>query len=96
MTGETKRQSLCYKEGEEIAMPHIEIKCYPGRSDAKKKMLADKIAKDVVEIFKTEESSVSVAIYDVPQEEWKEQVWDRAIAPNIESLYKKPGYDYND
>ena len=37
-------------------------------------------------------SSVSVAIKDVPEEDWKEKVWDASIAPNMEELYKKPGY----
>lgn len=77
-------------------MPHIDIKCYVGRTEAQKKMLAEKIAKDVVEIFETEESSVSIAIHDVLPEEWKEKVWDSEIAPNIGELYKEPGYDYND
>ncbi len=77
-------------------MPHIEIKCYPGRTKEQKKALAEKITEDVVNIFKTEESSVTVAIYDVSQEEWKEQVWDKQIGPNLGNLYKEPGYDYND
>ena len=77
-------------------MPHIEIKCYPGRTKEQKKALAEKITEDVVTIFKTEESSVSVAIYDVSQDEWKEQVWDKQIAPNLGKLYKEPGYDYDD
>lgn len=76
-------------------MPHIDIKCYSGRTDAQKKMLAEKIAKDVAEIFETEESSVSVAIHDIMQEEWKEQVWDKEIAPNLGKLYKEPGYNYD-
>ena len=77
-------------------MPHIEIKCYPGRTEEQKKALAEKITEDVVTIFKTEESNVSVAIYDVSQDEWQEEVWDKQIAPNLGSLYKEPGYDYND
>lgn len=77
-------------------MPHIEIKCYPGRTDAQKKLLADKIAQDVAEIFKTEEGCVSVAIEDIPEQEWKERVWDRKIVPQQELLYRKPEYDYND
>ena len=37
-------------------------------------------------------SGVSVAIKDVPQEEWKEKVWDKSIIPYEKYLYKKPGY----
>lgn len=76
-------------------MPHVEIKCYSGRTEAQKKKLAEKIAKDIAEIFETEESSISVAICDVRQEDWKEQVWDKEIEPKRGNLYKEPGYDYN-
>ena len=76
-------------------MPHIDIKCYSGRTEEQKKRLADKIAEDVAEIFETKPESVSVAIEDVQQEDWKEQVWDREIAPKRGRLYKEPGYDYD-
>lgn len=76
-------------------MPHIDIKCYPGRTEEQKKRLAERIAEDVAEIFGTKLSSVSVAIEDVQQEDWKEQVWDREIAPKRGRLYKEPGYDYD-
>ncbi|MGN0401299.1 MAG: tautomerase PptA [Acetatifactor sp.] len=75
-------------------MPHIDIKCYPGRTEEQKNKLAERIAEDVAEIFGTKLSSVSVAIEDVQQEDWKEQVWDREIAPKRGRLYKEPGYDY--
>jgi len=73
-------------------MPHIEVKCYPGRTEEQKSLLAQKIAEDVSEIFGSGMSTISVAIRDVPQEDWKEQVWDRDIVPNEALLYKKPGY----
>lgn len=73
-------------------MPHIEIKCYPGRTDAQKQQLADKIALDVAELFDTKLSSVSIAIKDVSPEDWKAQVWDANIVPDEEHLFKKPGY----
>lgn len=73
-------------------MPHINIKCYPGRTEEQKKECAEKIAKAVSEALGCKMSSISVAINDVKQEEWKEKVWDTEIAPDMEKLYKKPGY----
>ena len=37
-------------------------------------------------------STVSVAIKDVPEEQWKEKVWDAHIVPDEPYLYKKSGY----
>ena len=48
-----------------------------------------------VEILGCDTSSVSVAIKDVPQEDWKEKVWDADIVPDGKYLYKKPGYTYD-
>lgn len=73
-------------------MPHINIKCYPGRTEEQKKECAEKIAMAVSEALGCKMSSISVAINDVKQEEWKEKVWDTEIAPDMEKLYKKPGY----
>jgi len=73
-------------------MPHVEIKCFPGRTDEQKKKCADKIAEDIADILGCSVSSVSVAIIDVPEEEWKEKVWDTDIIPNEKYLYKKSGY----
>ncbi|MGI6188328.1 MAG: 4-oxalocrotonate tautomerase [Clostridiales bacterium] len=75
-------------------MPHVEIKCYPGRTEEQKKKCADKIAEDLVEILGCSISSVFVAIKEIPEEEWKEKVWDVDIAPNEKYLYIKPGYTY--
>lgn len=75
-------------------MPHVEIKCFSGRTDEQKRKCAEKVAEDVAEILGCEISSVSVAIKDVLKEEWKEKVWDENITPDKEYLYKKPGYTY--
>ena len=73
-------------------MPHVEIKCYPGRTESKRKC-ADKIAEDLVK-FLDAAYRVFVAIKEIPEEEWKEKVWDVDIAPNEKYLYIKPGYTY--
>lgn len=73
-------------------MPHVEIKCYPGRTEERKRRLAEKIAEDVAEILELNVSSVSVAIKEIPKDDWKEKVWDVSIVPDDEYLYKKPGY----
>ncbi|WP_130838531.1 tautomerase PptA [Lachnoclostridium sp. Marseille-P6806] len=73
-------------------MPHIVIQCFPGRTEEQKKQCAEKIADVVADTLGCKTSSVSVAITDVPEEEWKEKVWDKQIVPELTNLYKKPGY----
>jgi 4-oxalocrotonate tautomerase len=75
-------------------MPHVEIKCYPGRTEEQKKKCAEKIAEVVADTLGCKVSSVSVAVIDIPEEEWKEKVWDVDIIPNEKDLYIKPGYTY--
>lgn len=73
-------------------MPHIEIQCYPGRTEEQKQKCAEEIAKVVTETMGCELKSVSVSIKEVQKEDWKEKVWDKIILKEEECLYKKPGY----
>lgn len=75
-------------------MPHVEIKCFPGRTEEQKKKCAEKVAGDVAEILGCEVSSVSVAIKDVDEKDWKEKLWDKNIVAEKDFLYKTPGYTY--
>lgn len=38
------------------------------------------------------EGAVSVAIEEVAENEWMDKVYEAEIRPNLERLYKKPGY----
>lgn len=73
-------------------MPHVEIKCYPGRTEGQKKLCAEKIAEDIAQTLGCGLESVSVAIKEVQQEDWKKEVWDAQIVADKEVLYKTPGY----
>ena len=72
-------------------MPHVEIKCFPGRTEEQKTRCAEEVTKAIAETMGCNESSVSVAIKEIAQDDWKSQVWDTQIAP-YNNLYKKPGY----
>lgn len=76
-------------------MPHVEVKCFPGRTEQQKRRCAEKIAEDVSKILGCKISSVSVAIKDVNEENWKEEVWDKNIIADKACLYKEPGYTYD-
>ena len=76
-------------------MPHVEIKCFSGRTEEQKIRCAEKVANDIAEILGCEISSVSVAIKDVDENDWKEDVWDKNIIADKDYLYKKPGYTYD-
>lgn len=73
-------------------MPHVEIKCFPGRTEEQKRLCAEKVAENIAEILGCNTSSVSVAIKEVSEDNWKEKVWDAYITPDEKYLYKKPGY----
>ena len=73
-------------------MPHINVKCYPGRTEEQKKKLAEKITQDVIEILGAKESNISVSIQDIQPEKWKADVVEKEILPNKDFLYKTPGY----
>lgn len=73
-------------------MPHVEIKCFPGRTKEQKSECANKVAEAVAEAMGCNLSSVSVAIKDVDSTDWKTKVWDACIVPDEEYIYKKPGY----
>lgn len=76
-------------------MPHVEIKCFSGRTEEQKRRCAKKVAEDISEILGCEISCVSVAIKDVDRKNWKEEVWDKNIIPEKEYLYKEPEYNYD-
>ena len=72
-------------------MPHVVIKCFPGRTEEQKTKCAEEVTKAIAETMGCNESSVSVDIKEIAQDDWKDQVWDKEILP-LENLYKKPGY----
>ena len=73
-------------------MPHVEIKCYPGRTEEVKQKCADKVAADVAELLGCNLSSVSVSIKEIEQNDWKDKVFDGQIMADKDSLYVAPGY----
>ena len=74
-------------------MPHVIVKLYPGRTEEQKKRLADEIVRDVVEIAKCAEKSVSVAIEEVHPDDWTEKVYRPDILDKTQTLYREPGYN---
>lgn len=73
-------------------MPHIDIKCFPrDLNDDEKAALAADITDVIVRHLQSKDSSVSVALKEIAPEAWQ-AVWDAEIAPQMDTLIKKPGY----
>ena len=66
-------------------MPHVNIKCYPGKTEEQKRKLAEKI---------TGEEGISIVIEEIPEEKWENIVWKKEISNKREMLYKAPGYSF--
>ena len=73
-------------------MPHVIVKLWPGKSEAQKTRLAERIAKDVMEVLDYGEEWVSVALEEVPASEWAAKVYEPDIVNGRGRLYKRPGY----
>ena len=73
-------------------MPHINVKMYPGCTEEQKKQIAQEITKAIMTIAQKPEAAISIAIEEVAEIDWMNTVYDQDIRPNMEKLYKKPGY----
>lgn len=84
---------LQFRNQKQQTMPHVIIKMLAGRTDEQKKQLANEITKVVMTQTGNTAEAVSVAIEDVAQNDWTNKVYKIDILPQLEKLYKKPGYD---
>lgn len=74
-------------------MPHIDVKFFPRElNEEQQQALANELSDVIVRHLQSKESSVSVALQQVQPDDWKSQVWDKEIAPVLDTLAKKPGY----
>lgn len=73
-------------------MPHVIVKLYPGESEEQKAKLAEELTKTITSITGKPEAAVSIAIEEVDEDVWMDKVYAAEIKPNLEKLYKKPGY----
>ncbi len=73
-------------------MPHVIIKLWPGRTEKQKAGLSKKITEALIDSLDVPDSSISVAIEEIPEKKWKEMVYDPDIAGKKDLLYKEPGY----
>lgn len=64
-------------------MPHIAITLFPGRNEATKRDIAEKMQQQYVETFGTDAAAVSVSIVEVPAEEFTETVQERYRADDL-------------
>lgn len=74
-------------------MPRVVIKMFPGRTQEQKEKLSKLITQAVMESIGVEEKSISIAVEEVPREDWVEQVYKPDIEGKADTLLKKPGYN---
>ena len=73
-------------------MPHLIVKLAKGRSDDVKQKLADQLTIAMVDVLGIDANAVSIAMEDVPREDWMEQVYRPDIEAAADRLLKRPGY----
>lgn len=73
-------------------MPHVIVKLWPGKSEAQKKRLAERITLDVMDVLDDGEESISVAMEEIKSRDWAEKVYKPDIVGKPDQIYKKPGY----
>ena len=74
-------------------MPHVIVKLSPGKPEQQKERLAERIAKDAMDVLNYGEESVSFGFEEISSKDWKEKVYKPDITDKWDKLYKKPGYE---
>lgn len=73
-------------------MPHVIVKLWPGKSEAQKKEMTQKIVDAVTSSLGYGDESVSVGLEEISPSDWKEMVYQPDIMDGSGELYKTPGY----
>jgi 4-oxalocrotonate tautomerase len=73
-------------------MPHVIVKVWTGNNEEVKSLMAKKVARALVDSMGIPEESVSVAIEEIPKENWALEVYKPDILEKPESIYFRPGY----
>lgn len=58
-------------------MPHIAVSLYPGRDNATKRDIAEKLQQFYVDTFGADQEAVSVSIVEIPGEDFSQTIHDR-------------------
>jgi 4-oxalocrotonate tautomerase len=77
---------------EEIAVPHVIVKLWPGKSEKQKRKLAEEITRSVMSTLHYGAESISVAFEEVEARHWATKVYQTHIVGHEDELYKKPDY----
>ena len=74
-------------------MPHITLECYPkGLSEQELQAFADDLTAFVGERLNTPSEYITIDFKELDEQAFKAEIWDKKIAPNRESLLRKPEY----
>ncbi len=74
-------------------MPHITVQCYPKHlTDAEFARFIQELTQLAEKHLHASEGDISIYYKEIPETDWKEEVWDKVIAPHLLHLAKKPGY----
>ncbi len=74
-------------------MPHIDIKCYPKHlTENEMKAFITELTQVAGKHLKSGDEYISISYKEIPAEQWKDEVFDKEIRPNIGKLAKDPGY----
>lgn len=75
-------------------MPHINIKSYPkGLTETQLQDFANELTALASKHLNTPAEYISIDYTAVPEDEWKEKVYDTEIKPNRAHLLKQPQYE---
>jgi len=77
-------------------MPHVIVKLWPGKTEQQKTRLAEAITRDVMDILRYGEESVSVAMEEVKSQDWVQHVYKPDIQDFVAVTREMPNSRHND